>query len=256
MPVILNNNKKSTFEDTYFDKNPAVIHHQNQLLASPNGPKHPPLSDAEIRDLAGAPGGSSVTYRNVKKWPSSSDDKPPPGLYLTITHPTWISNKNVIGLIWDGSDYEIYIKDVDFSDTAPKGLAGVMLAKIVRFCLNYKIRAIRLLAAGGRSWADRAPSATPPTRWGGYYVWARCGFDMDLADNPDQSDLDSKLFPYFLRHPANLKACQTVQDVIRLNGGPDWWRACGNGWFMAFDCSNVNTSSVLTLEAYLKEKSL
>jgi len=256
MPVIINNNK-SLFELTNFDSKPATIDHQGQTITPPTTQAAGILSDSDIRDLAGAPAESTVTYCNVQNityWGALGDDRPPLGLYLFVEHSTWIGRRNAIGLIWTTSGYEIYIKDVDFNDSAPKGLAGIMLAKIVRFCLKYKIQKINLFAAGGRSWEDMDPSSSPPGRWGGYYVWARCGFDMPLSSWPYDKDTD--LFPFFQNYPANLASCTSVQSVIEKPGGLDWWRACGNGWFMSFDCSGPTTPSMSTLEAYLKEKSL
>jgi len=255
MPVILVNNNKSSFEKMRFDAQPlAKVVHIGQPPTSFSG--NGILSDDDIRNLTGAPSGAVITYQ-MEGPRKAGDDLPPGGLYFTIKHPTLIDGKNEIGLCRIAGARFIYIKDVCFQDTAPRGMGRVMLARIVRFCLQNGINVIQLLAAGGRSWDHRNWRASPPAsplRWWGHYVWARCGFDMPLASSPWAAD-DAALRQKF-KYPALLQACTDVSDVVSKDGGADWWRVCGNGWFMTFDSSSANSTSVKTLEAYLGERSL
>lgn len=251
MPVVLKNNK-SAFEQEHFDRHPAVVdfplQHLQQHLNQPVC-----FDDNDIRNLAGAPCGSRIACKYVASWSDSGDDRPKPGLYFLVRHPAIINGNNAIGLCWGGPGigYTIYIKDVFFNGQAAAGIGPLALAKIVRFCLQFDIRKIELLAAGGRTWPDiRNAGGVSLGRWAGYYFWARCGFDMPLQAQ------DRSLFQYFQRHPAHLINCTNVRDVIKEISGREWWKVCGTGCFMEFDCTTPRTASVQMLEAYLAEKGI
>ncbi|MBB5542832.1 hypothetical protein A8H39_05350 [Paraburkholderia fungorum] len=252
MPVVIPSNAaKSQFEQTNFDTSPALTPNAKAAMLGNPG-IFPTVSD--VLDLAGAPTGSTVDAQLMRNWGYQGADKPPPGLYFFVSHPTWITGQNIIGIVNDNGGYAIYIKDVAFNDAAPPNMGAILTAKIARFCMRRKIRRIQLLAAGGRFWPDE--------RWLGYYAWARYGFDMDLSKameddygNPEPFTCASDLAPFFPCRPADLANCRTVQDVLQAKHGKEWWKICGNGWFMDFDCSPIR-ASVAALESYCKEKNI
>jgi hypothetical protein len=248
LPVILTAAKpKSNFEVTHFDNQPAFLNFTAQAFSTALGGATS-LSDEDIRNLAGAPSGSKIDMHLVTQWSDTGDDRPSPGLYLSVTHPQIIDGCNLIGLCHvPGVGYHVYIKDVFFNDYAAPGVGGLACARVVRFCLATGVREIRLLAAGGRTWPD-IPNGQGK-RWLGYYFWARCGFDMDLLSD------DVRLGGEF-RYPSTLSGCIRVSQLLQANGGVDWWKVCGTGNFMAFDSSSEKSASVYTLEAYLAQKGL
>jgi len=258
MPVILSNQvNKSKFEQVYFDASPSLTAAATQFLQANSGLFA--ASMAEIRDLTGAPTGSEIDVQFKTQWGNTGADRPPPGLYFFVTHPTFIDRENVIGLVNDNGQLGIYIKDVNLTDRAPSGMGALIVAKIVRFALQRGAAKIRLLAAGGRYWPPKGNGA----EWLGYYAWARYGFNMamsqtleDPAGTPLPGTENAALVPFFPVRPPNLTNCTTVQDVLKETGGKDWWKFCGNGWFMEFDCSSATSASVTALEDFCKEKSI
>ena len=240
----LSQSNKSIFEVQHFDTNPARVIHGTPRVGNLPVIGGNQFTDADIRDICGAVGGSTITYKVETAQRNLGSDIVPPGLYFRVTHPRYIGHANEIGLYLKAPGvYAIYIKDVDLLTVAPKGMGAIVLAKIVRFCLRNNISTIRLLGAGGRLWPDKTAGA----RWWGYYAWARYGFDMKLLKN----DLDlMRGFPNF---PWNLSACTTVQAVVQDIAGREWWKTCGNGWFMEFDCSSSASIGCVTLENYLAE---
>lgn len=256
MPVILLNNNKSAFESQYFDALPlAVVQHLGAPPTSLKG--NGTLSDDDIRNLTGAPSGSVIAY-DMKAARVAGVDLPPAGLYFTVRHPPLIGGWHEIGLCRVPSGHMVYLKDIHIPSTAPAGMGRVILARIARFCIQNGISTIQLMAAGGRTWPHMNAHNVPPAkplRWWGHYVWARCGFDMLLASSPSAL-ADRALRQQFSYYPGLLASCATVSDVVSKDGGADWWKICGDGWFMAFDSSTANSKSVITLEAYLGERSL
>jgi hypothetical protein len=231
-------NLKSTFETAHFDGSPATVVHGTPNLVQLLGAAV--FSDDDIRELSGAPSNARVEYRLMTQWQDVGDDLPPPGLYFFVTHPTWILHQNAIGLCADGpGKFMVYIKDVFLTDTAPQSLGAVLFKRVVRFCIRYGVGRIRLFGAGGRLWRGNGIG-----RWAGYYSWPRYGFDMELRAD------DKALIPHFPHVPSHLGACARVQEVLKGADGKEWWKLCGNGDFMEFDCS-PGSVSLVTLEAYL-----
>jgi hypothetical protein len=247
MPVLVSGStSKSQFESTHFDLLPATLNFQ---VAAANALLGGTLTDEDIRDVAGAPSGSTVDVQDVSRWGPTGEDRPPPGLYFLTSHPQFIDGSNAIGICLDPAlGYFVYIKDVFFNDAAPSGMGAVALAKVVRFCLRNGIVGIGLYGAGGRRWINiQKGSVDTGKRWIGYYFWARCGFDMQLLAQ------DLTLITEF-RHPSHLSSCRRVSDVLQDPDGPQWWQTCGSGHFMTFDTSSSTSRSVVTLEAYMALK--
>jgi hypothetical protein len=242
----------SAHERQHFESASSKIIH---LQRGENGSLLDLFTDREICHLVGAPSGSDIKYAIVKTWGNTGADNPPPGLYFEIRNSKYIDGKNVVGIVdlGDGVGHQIYIKDVHFKESAPPGMVALMLKRMVGFCQRKNISRISLLAAGGRLW----PSMGNGERWGGYYAWARLGFDMELEPKGIAQHFSGglhynlfSLFPFF---PDRLDACATVQDVIQVKGGLDWWRSCGSGWFMEFECTQGSKSATI-LDKYLKSK--
>jgi hypothetical protein len=173
-------------------------------------------------------------------------DMPPPGLYFDVRGPLIDARaKQTVGVFQDATGRAgLYLKDVFFGDTAPPGIAGRMLVRMVRTAIDLGIPTLALLAAGGRTW----PSIVGAERWLGYLAWAIYGFDMRILA---KTQIMHGHFQYF---PANLCNCYTVQNVIGLEGGREFWRMVGDGWFMQFDASHSGTSSVMALLKQVAKK--
>jgi hypothetical protein len=241
---------QTAFELQHFNALKVSVKHTAASISSLKAELGFMPSDEEICQITGAPSGATVTYKKVPEWRSwqVGEDAPPPGLYFNIEHPTLIEGRAVVGLCNYGyaRGMGVYLKDINLYKSAPVGMATTMLKRIARFCLENDIPRINLMAAGGRDWPDR----TDGTRWGGYYAWPRMGFDMNLLK------ADLLLLAGFPNHPKHLRTCRNVQDVLKRNGGLEWWKVCGSGYFMEFDCSSDATVSVTTLVSYLTEKGL
>ena len=250
MPVILpNQHARSSFERDHFDLSPARLTFAPSEVDKFVGSQGS-FSRDDILLLSGAPCGATVRIGEKKVWVGTGDDRPLPGLYFFTAHSSFIKGENAIGLCYThGVGYSIYIKDVFFTSGAPEGLAAAAFARIVRLCLDKGIPKISLFAAGGRLWPSTVNENGQPARWGGYYFWARCGFNMPL----EPEDI---IFKKEFLHPFYLSACNDVRAVIQDKSGIEWWKVCGNGSFMDFDCSSATTASVLALEQYLHEKGI
>jgi hypothetical protein len=243
----------SAFERLHFDAQPVAVDRNGLDIPALLGGF--PLSDSDIQHLSGAPGGARIRCELKTHWAASEvgADRPDPGLYFYVDH-QYVPWANCIGLCavedTDGTvALRLYLKDISFDNGAPAGLAGAMLARIVRRCLWLGIPSMRLLAAGGRTWQDMRPGQ----RWKGYAAWARYGFDMPL-ESDDQQLLAH--FPFFPSHLVGPPTCATVQEVVRTADGMDWWKLCGTGYFMSFDCSNTGAASIALLDSVLTAKGI
>jgi hypothetical protein len=243
----------SAFERLHFDQTPVTVARNGLDVARLVGFA---LTDDDIANLSGAPGGSNVScvYKPVWFPHEIGSDRPQPGLYFYVDHPS-IPSKNCIGLCLirpagAAPYFIVYVKDVSFvSGSAPPGLAGAMIARMARRCTALGVNSMWMLAAGGREWADMVPGQ----RWTGYAAWARYGFDMPLI--PSDVGL-LQHFPYYPSHLKGPPACTRVQEVVKTPDGMEWWKMCGTGHFMSFDCSNLNTTSVAVLDSALASKGI
>ncbi len=88
------------------------------------------------------------------------------------------------------------------------------------------------------------PSTIQPGRGAGtngYYTWARFGFTAALTEKER-----AKL-------PANLAQATTVNELLDLAGGKEWWLTNGTGRQMEFDLS-AGSSSRKRFDRYWQEK--
>jgi hypothetical protein len=209
-----------------------------------------PLTNDQIISLSGAPSGSSIAFSVLAQPTTLGSEDVPAGVFFEVRNTTYIRTKNVIGVFRDAaSHYGIYIKSVDLSAGAPKGMAARMLAVIVRqaFAIGGFSR-VRLLAAGGRSWSDLDPSTGE--RWGGYVAWPTYGFDMDLHPKT------LAMVPSFPFYPRGLRSQRKVSELLSLPGGREFWKSVGDGLYMDFDLSAPSAQSVKTLDTFLGKAGL
>jgi hypothetical protein len=239
----------SEFEQAHFDAASVTIRrHDIDIPAQMGGLV---LTGPQIRGLAGAPTGSTITLR-FRQYTAVEEgqEEVPPGLYFETENHAYIRSKNVIGVFRDGaSGYGIYLKFIDFKAGGPKGLAARMLAIIVRRAFEIgNIKRLRLLAAGGRSW--RALDPETGERWGGYVAWPTYGFDMELL--PKTLKL-AREFPYY---PQGLMSRRKVSEVLQVPGGREYWRVAGDGHYMDFDLSSKATPSIARLDSFLERAAI
>jgi hypothetical protein len=243
----------SAFERLHFDSAAVTVNRNGLDISRLVGYA---LTDDDIAQLAGAPGGATIDCVYKPSWTvaETGADRPDPGLYFYVHH-TFILGHNCIGLclVHDGvapTHFRLYVKDVSIAPGgAPPGFAGVMVARMARACLRLGVVEMKLLAAGGRLWPDMAAGQ----RWGGFVAWVRYGFDMPLLHH------DVGLLPEFPHFPAHLSGpppCATAQDVVKTADGMSWWKVCGNGHFMTFDCSNPGSTSIAILDSALASKGI
>jgi hypothetical protein len=237
----------SEVEERFFDSSTIEVDWQGIAPASYVGIS---LTDDQVKLLSGAPSGSKVTvkYRSAADWQreGTGADRPPPGLYFYITGPGIMPHaQNVVGIYQNAdSTAGLYLKDIMLSDSLPEGAAGRMLVRMARAGVELGIKELRLLGAGGRSW----PSMLGAERWKGYTAWPGYGFDMPLHQ------LTKGIVGQFPHHPPGLGSCYTVGDVLARPDGGLFWRIVGDGWFMTFDLTSKDTSSVRTLLAKVQRK--
>ena len=239
--------EKKLFEGVNFQK----IKYPCQTLAEQLGQK---ISDSEIMRLLGVPFNSVITGQVKTSWPNLGADKPASGFYFNVEHPYFELFE--VGFCQYPNHFGLYLKDIKINhDKAPPGFGGRCIGRMVRQCLRQGVHKLNLLAAGGRLWPPRNNAGD---RWAGYNAWARMGFDMDLESPQIKAGFGQNpntiLMSQFPCYPADIANCITVQDILAIEGGAEWWRTCGTGWHMEFDCSSSQSKSVLLLENYLTSK--
>jgi hypothetical protein len=232
----------SDFERTHFDAGSVQIRpHGFDIRRQMAGLT---LTEAQIIGLAGAPKNSIITL-GFRERTATEGERVPAGLYFKTTNDSYIRSWNEIGVFRDGSSgYGVYLKLIDFKAGGPKGLAGRMVAVIVRHALQLgNIKRLRLLAAGGRCWPPL--NGETGERWGGFVAWPTYGFDMDLTSDT------LKLAQEFLYFPQDLGSRRRVSEVLQLVGGREYWKIAGDGAYMDFDLSSRTTLSITTLDSFL-----
>jgi hypothetical protein len=211
------------------------------------------LTKPELSGLIGAPTNSTLTTEFVDEeiWPAGENDPAektettPAGLLVTVENQNYLEKCNEVILYNAGNKkLGIYIKLVRFlAPTAaapiPKGIGALMVHSMLKAidALPAELRVfaeMRMIAAGGRHWGDM--DSAKETRWGGYVVWPKYGFDGPLHSKT------KKIARQFPQYPRNLGACKHVSDLLALKGGPEFWAVAGDGWEMRFDLSDGSES--------------
>lgn len=243
-------NTETPFEQKHFNPNSSTVCSHSIDIKQYYGF---PLTDIQIKRLSGAPTGSKIDVVYKQTWSPAelSHENVPPGLYFIVNNPQYISDNNQIGIFHDGSSTKVgvYIKLTTFKKDAPRKIAARMLAIVIREALKLPgITRLKLLAAGGRRWSDI--DSMTVQRWGGYVAWPTYGFDMPLLKNT------IAISGQFRRYPRNISTCKTVRDVLTMQGGREYWRAVGDGWYMNFDLTSTSSQSIKMLDDVLQKENV
>jgi len=200
------------------------------------------LSDSDLIKLAGAPTNSRVKLVEKMDWSEDEVDdgeNVPPGILLQVRNDEYFEQDLEVVLFLDGriDVVSLYIKLVMFRDISErKGIAGHMVGVMVDGAVSLpRAKRIRLWAAGGVLWKDYRQGK----RWWGYVAWPKYGFDCFIPN------VTMDLIPRFPHYPAGLSGCKKVSDVIRLDGGKNFWMLAGEGDYMDFDLSANSVSRAL-----------
>lgn len=191
------------------------------------------FADSQLAMLAAAPTGSTVNAYWQEKWPKDSpndEEKAPAGVVLEVLNSEYIASKNQLILYQEGKQKELclYVKFIDMRPLPTlKGIGGAIIWSIVEAVrkLGLPIKRIRLFGAGGRLDSSTAPSGK---RWLGFVAWPRYGFDMKLTGS------NKKILTNFPHYPSSLANCNSVTDMLELDGGADFWKYAGTGNEMEF----------------------
>ena len=199
-----------------------VVHPDSRIkFALPDGSW---LTGLEFAHLFSVFDGSRVHQQTLRE---VGLDGAPPGAYFSVVNSRFIQNqhKNKFGLILgdrgDASPFvkSLYIDHYFLDERKTKVCLGtIAFALIALTAYQAGLHNISLVAAGGKG-HDR--------RFLGYKVWPKLGFDAVLR----LGEADG---------PVELKACYTVQDVLRCNS--NWWDENGSQRLMQFDLSPDSAS--------------
>ena len=155
-----------------------------------------------------------------------------PALRVRATHP-WLDGPALRYLYRDPAGrLAIRNERLDVRDEAPEGVATRMLAHQVRAAQQLGVAYLSAEAAGG-----------PGSRFVGYDVWPRLGYDG--------------LIPGVVRErlPDAFRGIQSVLDLVLAPGGAQWWRRHGRGFEATFDLRDGGRS-LDVLAAYTAEKGI
>lgn len=199
------------------------------------------LDDSVLARLAGAFSGSVLEAKV----------RPKEELRLYVTHRDWVqeTRTNVVSLGLRGGDLVLELESINLTESAPCGLAPVMLWRMVRVCQELGVNYITLLAAGGR--LVRLDQGKP--RYWGYYAWPRFGFNFSLRSDAEYVSAVTFLEAEFPYYPAGITQCQDLLSLMSLPGGDKLWCVGGFQATMDFDLAPASLS-IQTLTNYLKQK--
>lgn len=176
------------------------------------------VSDRALSGAVGALDGAIVRIKAI-----------PAGVDATIIHKYIDDQSRTIQKDRDG---KLRILNDYFrkSRNAPKQVGIISFAREVAGARALGVDYISTFAAG--SYGD--------TYYNGYYTWARFGYNANLTG----SEIDEL--------PPALKSATTLNQLMRLPGGPEWWKVYGIGREMRFDLGE-NSESLRILQDYLRE---
>jgi len=159
------------------------------------------------------------------------------GVEATILH-RWYTTTSTRFLYRDGQG-DLVVENVylDIRDDAPPYLATRLLAHQVRETARLGVKYLTTAAAG-----------RPGAYYGGYYAWARLGFDGRIPTAVGQL-LERQ------PHVPQLHGARGVLDLVTRPGGAEWWRANGSEFAGLFDLA-LGSRSSLVLEAYTRQKGI
>lgn len=210
------------------------------------------LTREDIIGLCAVPNGATVKLKSKTKWTKAEipdGEQVPVGLHVSVTQPDLFAEPSEFMVFDEASGHRSLYYKLVIARARPlsnpvillKGMGGEMVRRSVAIARQLRFGRIRMLAAGGRTWPDRDDSGN---RWLGYLAWPRYGFNMLLLES------DRELFGHFQHYPRELSTCKSVLALLSLDGGPDYWKACGSGSYMEFDLQD-GSDSVRKLQAWL-----
>lgn len=217
------------------------------------------LSIEELVQLSGAPPEAEVrswagryqieSGRNSYKWYN--------GVMVKADHP-YLDGKQKRVFAIDDDQALVIFNEYFFvrKVLAPSGFGVRMFARQVGACLRYNRsaeEAHRIISI--RTHAFGWPGSNT---WHGYYVWARCGYQANL------DDIDPALRTRLLKDVqrpeyegsqlrAEAEDIYSVNDLMLVNGGSQWWRENGTEWWGEFALTE-DSRQVRMLRLYLKER--
>jgi len=183
--------------------------------------------DADLASVAGVPDGESaeILIRQNREGPPSIKVKTD-GRTGVVLDSEIVKN--------DAGETEIS-NDLFLVPKAKQGqgIGSRSFARQVEQAAEKGVARIRTLAAGSPDDADR----------NGYYTWARLGYDFEF---------DAELIA---RLPVKFRDARTLQQLMRLPDGPQWWRANGRSFDGVFDLARGSESRA-ALQRYLDVKGI
>ena len=190
-------NTVTDFERAHFNSSTVTVNPSTLDLQALLGMA---LTNEQIKKIAGAPTGSTITLYHLQQQATKGSEDIPPGVYFRIVNAAYIRGAHKIGIYRPSKlKYGVYINSVDFKAGGPKGLAARMLAVIIREALAIgNIEVLRLYAAGGRNWPPLNPQTNE--RWGDILrghcmasTWNSSPIPLNSRKNSDIIRLTSKL---------------------------------------------------------------
>lgn len=182
------------------------------------------FSTIEFAHLFSIFDGSRVHQQAQK---SVSMDDAPPGLYFTVVHRQLLQSghKNRLGIFRrEGEGIDLFIEDMHIDHY----FLNERQTPPVLGTLAFALCAITAHLAGmGRITLIAADGQRSNSRYVGFKVWPKFGFDAPLLPGEVQS-------------ATHLAGCTTVQDVIALD--EPWWEVHGSQRQMIFDLSAESPS--------------
>ena len=140
---------------------------------------------------------------------------------------------------YGGSGPSAYINSLQIkSGNRGKGLGADVFARQAKFLSDSGFDNIKLLAARGLGGG---------VRYNGYMVWPKFGFDAHVDEM-----IDPELRNKFKKHWPNVS---TLQQLVALPGGWEWWEKHGKTTPMRFDTKPGSVSMGL-ISSYLRNKGM
>lgn len=134
------------------------------------------------------------------------------GLFLALEHPLFECYETSIRRDRDGGLFA-YIHDVRKRGREPRGLLAKAFSKQILAARKLGLKRFELYAAGYFN----------DTKFSGYRVWPRFGFNARLSEDEQH------------RLPPHLVGAQDLNHLISLPGGDEWWKEMGIERSMNFD---------------------
>jgi ADP-ribosyltransferase exoenzyme len=198
------------------------------------------MSEDELADLIGAADGAEVEF----------DYSPHTGITMVVKHPYYTQRRSIMVDSFGKGKGKPIIKNEEFfaEDGAPKGIGTQIFTTQVYN--SKKAGVYRFLTDAGKA----EPNEDYPKGMNGYYTWPRLGYNGSLDDLDIDHDSLRETFPDVF---GDLNAFQihdkTIQDIMKLPGGPEWWKDNGTSFTGGFNLQD-DSDSMKILNAYVGAK--